>query len=169
MINNVVVCTDLQCDIDLRQLTLRCSSIIYNPKTFPSVQWKHPKIGGHCMVFRNGKMIVNGKVKSVKEAKRRLRQYARLLQVFGWTFQLRRINVKTISASYKVEGPVDLTHIVRYYRGSYEPERFPAAMFQKDCIHFTCFHSGTVLMTGIKDENQLRTICMSVLIELPLL
>ena len=34
MINNIVLFTDLQCDINLRQLTLQCSDIIYNPKTF---------------------------------------------------------------------------------------------------------------------------------------
>ena len=169
MINNIVVCTDLQCDINLRQLTLQCSSIIYNPRTFPSVQWKHPTIGGHCMVFHNGKMIVNGKVTSIKKAKRRLRRYARLLQKLGWNVQLKHINVKTISASYKIKEPVDLPQIVKYYRGSYEPERFPAAMFNKDCIHFTCFHSGSVIMTGIKNEKQLLTICMPVLLELPLL
>ena len=151
MITNIVVYTDLGCDINLRTLSSRFVKIVYNPNIFSGAQWKHRKIGGHCMLFRNGKMIVNGKSHTVKEAKRRVRRYARILQKMGWFVQLKRIDVQTISASFKVEGPVNVPKIITYYRGIYEPDHFPAAMFVKDSVHFTCFHSGTVLMTGIND------------------
>lgn len=169
MINNVVVCADLQCNIDLKDLTLRNCNMVYNPRLFSGVQWKHKKVGGHCMLFPNGKMIVNGKVSTLQEAKRRLRRYARLLQKAGWCVKLTHIKVTTISASFKLEGSLNLTQIVNYYSGSYEPERFPAVMFVKGSVHFTCFHSGSVLMTGIKTEKQMYNVCIPVLIELPLL
>lgn len=121
------------------------------------------------MLFPNSKMIVNGKARSLKEAKRRVRRYARVLQRMGWHVQLKHIQVQTISASFKVEGPFNLSNIVRYYGGNYEPELFPAAMFTKDAIHFTCFQSGAILMTGIKREIQIYDTCIPVLIELPLL
>ena len=121
------------------------------------------------MVFSTGKLMVNGKVGSVVEAKRRLRRYARCIQRQGWPLTLSRINVITISASFKVSGPLDLVKVVRHYRGRYEPELFPAAMFMKNDIHFTCFHTGSVLMTGIKDTQTMHDVCVPVLIELPLL
>ena len=169
MINNIVLFTDLQCDINLTELTLRCTNIVYHPKTFSGAQWKSKTIGGHCMLFSNGKMVINGRAKNIQEAKQRLRRYTRILQKMGWNVKLKRIYVKTISASFKVEGPLRVSHIVNHYRGTYEPEQFLAVMFVKDSIHFTCFQSGSVLMTGIKTEKQVFDICMPILIELPLL
>lgn len=65
---NIVLYTNLQCDIDLKELALRVTNIVYDPKTFSGLQWKIKKIGGHCMVFHTGKLIVNGKASSIKEA-----------------------------------------------------------------------------------------------------
>ena len=79
------------------------------------------------------------------------------------------IKVITISASFIVDGPLDLYKVVRYYDGHYEPELFPAAMFTKNSIHFTCFHTGSVLLTGIKRLKHLHDTCIPILIELPLL
>lgn len=169
MINNVVCTANVGCQIDLRTLVNKTTNIIYDPSSYSGARWKHSKIGGHCNVFSTGKVMVNGKVNSIFEAKLRLRRYARLIQRLGWTVTLSEIEVITISASFKVEGSVDLYKVVRYYNGHYEPELFPAAMFTKDTIHFTCFHSGSVLMTGIKTTQQLYDTCMPVLIELPLL
>ena len=168
MITNVVCVANVNCIIDLRTLVRKTANIIYDPSKYSGAQWKHPKIGGHCMVFHTGKLTVNGKVNNVREAKLRLRRYVRLIQRFGWKVTLTKIEVVTISASFKVEGPLDLRNVVRYYGGRYEPELFPAAMFHKDTVHFTCFHTGSVLMTGIKNTKQLRDICIPVLIELPL-
>ena len=79
------------------------------------------------------------------------------------------LDVLTLSASFKVPDPIDVMKVVRHYGRSYEPELFPAVMFRKDCVHFTCFHTGSVLMTGIKSDRQLNDVCLLVLIELPLL
>lgn len=110
--------------------------------------------------------MVNGKSKSISEANLRLRRYARFIQRLGWPVSLSEM--VTISASFKVEGRLDLRKVVQYYEGRYEPELFPAAMFTKDTIHFTCFHTGSVLITGIKKTQQFYATCIPVLIELPL-
>ena len=65
------------------------------------------------------------------------------------------VKVVTIAASFKTEGTLNLSNVVRYYGGQYEPELFPAAMFSKDSIQFTCFHTGSVLVTGIKSNLRL--------------
>jgi len=169
MITNVVCTADLNCAIDLRQLANTTYNVIYDPKRYTGVRWNHPKIGGHCTVFSSGKLIVNGRATSISEAKVRLRRYARYIQRLGWAVVLSDVKVVTISASFKTEGTLNLPNVVRYYGGQYEPEIFPAAMFAKDSIHFTCFHTGSVLMTGIKSNQQLFNTCIPILIELPLL
>lgn len=144
-----VVCTgSLNCNIDLKTLENKTVNIIYDPSRYSRAQWKHIKIGGHC------KLMINGKAKSISEAKVRLRQYARLIQRLGRSVTLKEIKVVTVSASFKAEGPLHLHKAVRYYDGHYEPELFPASMFTKDSVHFTCFHTGSVLMTGIKKTQQ---------------
>ena len=169
MITNIVCHTDLQCSINLKDLTLRYCNIIYNPSRFPAAIWKQKTIGGSCMVFTNGKMMVNGKVKSIREAKQRLRRYARLLQKIGWHITLKRIVISTISAFYKLDGPLNVYGLIQFYGGSYEAERFPAAMFVKDTIHFTCFDTGSVLMTGIKTDRQFYDTIIPTLLEMYIL
>ena len=166
MITNVVACTSLHCDIDLKKLVLSQSNIVYNPRSFSSVMWRSKKIGGLCMVFANGRMMVNGKVKTVKQCKKRVRQYARMLQKSGWNVRLGTIRIATISASFKLETEINFPDIVNQYGGCYEPERFPANMFTKDTVHFSVFGSGTVLMTGLKKESDVDRICMPILLEL---
>jgi len=169
MITNVVCTATLNCEINLRTLTNANRNIIYDPANYSGARWKHPKIGGHCSVFSTGKLIVNGKVDSVAEAKRRLRRYARHIQRQGWRVTLSDLKVITMSASFKTAGPLDLMKVARYYGGQYEPDVFPAAMFTKDAVHFTCFHTGSVLMTGLKRTRDVYDICMPILIEMPLL
>ena len=65
MINNVVCRTNLNICIDLRILTYKIHNIVYNPAKFSGVQWKNRKIGGHCMLFSSGQMLVNGKTNSI--------------------------------------------------------------------------------------------------------
>ena len=55
MITKVLAIVDLSCTFDLRKLSLPESNVVYNPRKFSSVMWKHKKIAGLCMVFGNGK------------------------------------------------------------------------------------------------------------------
>ena len=169
MITNVVCTADMNCDINLNTLVNKTMNIIYDPARFSGAQWKHPKIGGHCMVFSTGKMMVNGRIRSIIDAKRRLRRYARMLQRLGWPVRLSGVRVATVSASFKLNSFPHLTNVCRFYSGSYDPELFPAVMFTKNSIHFTCFQSGAVLMTGIKRCSQIREVCMPILLEIPFL
>ena len=169
MITNIVCHTDLGCSINLKDLTSKCVNIIYDPSKFPAAIWKHKTIGGTCMVFSNGKLMINGKINSIREAKQRMRRYARLLQKIGWHVTLKRIVISTISAFYKLDGPLDVYGLAQHFGGSYEAQWFPAVMFVKNTIHFTCFHTGAVLMTGIKTEKQFYDTIIPTLLEMYLL
>ncbi len=118
------------------------------------------------MLFSNGKIMVNGKVKSTREAKLRVRRYARIVQKMGFNVTLTDIRISTISAFHKIDGELDLTKIVQRYGGNYDPELFPAAIFVKEAVTFTCFHTGSVIMTGIKKNKQFYDVVVPTLIEL---
>ena len=121
------------------------------------------------MLFSNGKLMVNGNAKSVKVCKRRVRQYSRLIQRLGWNIQLKSIKISTISAHFKTDIAPNIYTIQKHYGGTYNPERFPAVMFNKDGINYTVFHTGSILMTGIKKENQIRNRCIPTILEMIIL
>ena len=80
-ITNIVVQGDLGCRIDLKQLVLKLSNVRYDHNRFSGIIWQHRKIGGNCLVFSSGKLNCNGKCSTFREGIKKLRRYARLLNV----------------------------------------------------------------------------------------
>jgi TATA-box binding protein (TBP) (component of TFIID and TFIIIB) len=119
------------------------------------------------MVFGNGKISVNGNVKTPSEARRRVRRYVRLVQNKGWPVTLKTIKIVTMSAYYRTDDHLSVDALVRDMGATYEP--VPAAMFKRRGIHFTCFRNGKILVTGIHDERAMEGVVMPTLIELELL
>jgi TATA-box binding protein (TBP) (component of TFIID and TFIIIB) len=101
------------------------------------------------MLFANGNMCINGKAKTPIEARKRVRRYARLVQKQGGSVKsLKHIEIVTMSASYRTEGTLSMDVLIRDMQATYEPELFPAAMFKRGIVHFTCFRNGKILVTG---------------------
>lgn len=149
-ITNVVVQTDLRTVIDLTHLANKVRDIRYDPGLFSAAIWKHRKIGGSCLVFRNGKMSCNGN-RSVDQAKKRTRQYARLIQKQGFSVHLQNIDVVTISAVHELSSLLDFNKMCHFLGATYDPELHNAAMLKKGKLHFNCFRTGKVSITGIKN------------------
>ena len=164
-LTNVVVQANLDCSIDLAQIARELVNIRYHPKVFNGVIWQHRKIGGNCLLFANGYMNCNGKCSSFQEARKRLRKYARVLQNMGVPVNLKRIEIVTASGVYQLGGRLDPRRLPITF--SYEPEIFPAVMFRRCGMHFTCHLSGKTLVTGIKNNTN-REDAHGVLLELEL-
>ncbi|XP_045215099.2 uncharacterized protein LOC123565296 [Mercenaria mercenaria] len=168
IITNVVFSAHLDCAIDLRRLCYRISNARYDPRTFPGLIWQHKTIGGNCLVFSNGVINCNGKATSIQQGRQRLRRYARRIQRLGYTVCLKDIKCLTVSASHTLSTALDLNQLVKERQIVYEPELFSAVNLKYDGVNFCCFHSGKVVITGIKDHAQLDEAVYPVLIELEL-
>ena len=166
-ITNVVCTAEFGVSIDLTFLAKHAKDIVYDPRHFSGVIWHHKKIGGSCLVFKNEKLNCNGN-KSVSDAKRRIRQYARAIQQCGYHVTLKKIDIITMSAVHKLSNKVDLAIVREILKGTYEPEFFNAAMFKKGRLRFYCFRTGTVVITGIRNKHMLDDIVYSTMIELEL-
>ena len=151
-ITNVVVQTDLQVAIDLRYLVNNTRDIRYNPKIFSGAIWHNRRIGGSCLVFHNGKLNCNGN-RSIHQARKRTRQYARLIQKLGFCVRLQKIDLITMSAVYQLDSTLDYSKACKLLGATYEPEIHNAAMLKKGKVHFNCFQTGKVVITGIKNIN----------------
>lgn len=167
-ITNVVYSAHLRCPIDLRDLCQRLSNVRYDPKTFPGLIWQHRIIGGNCLVFPNGIINCNGSASSADEGRLRLRRYARQLQKMGLPVQLRKVKMLTASASHSLSTGLDIRTLAKERSIVYEPELFPALNFKTDGVNFCCFHTGKVVITGIKGTHHIDEIVLPTLIELEL-
>lgn len=166
-ITNVVVQSDTHAHIDLAHLARNTRDIIYNPHTFTGALWKHKRIGGHCMVFPNGKLICNGN-KSMADARRRVRQYARLLQRLGFSVTLKKVALITMSAVYKLSAALDFEQVCSLLGASYNPEILNAAILKRGRINLTCFQSGTIVITGIRSMQHASRVIYPTILELEL-
>ena len=118
------------------------------------------------MLSRSGKLMCNGGAKSVPEAKKRMRRYARLIQRLDYPVKLSNLRVVTMSAVHTTSHPLNLERVAKEINALYEPELFPAVMFKRYKIHFTCFSTGKVIVTGVKSTSQLETIVVPTMVEL---
>ena len=167
-ITNVVYGAHLNCTVDLNALCQCLWNCRYDPKLFPGLIWQHRAIGGNCLIFANGVINCNGRASSFEEGRQRLRGYARQLQNFGCQVRLKDVKIITASSSHTLSGALDLYSLARDRTLLYEPELFPAVNFKMKGINFCCFHTGKVVITGIRGPSQIDGVVYPTLIELEL-
>lgn len=165
---NVVCSAHLGCSLNLRELCYQLANVRYNPAHFSGLIWQHRTIGGNCLVFSSGIIQCQGKANSLREGIQRLRRYARILQNAGLRIALYQVKVLTASAFHVLSAPLDVNKVARERRVIYEPELFPTINFQKDGITFSCFHTGKIVITGIKNMTDVDQTVYPTLVELEL-
>ena len=121
------------------------------------------------MLSKRGKMMCNGAASSIPQAKERVRRYARLIQKAGYSVHLTNIRMVTMSAVHTLNKDINMSKLAKDFCAQYEPELFSAATFKREGIHFTLFATGKMIMTGIKQLNQIENIVLPCIIELELL
>jgi TATA-box binding protein (TBP) (component of TFIID and TFIIIB) len=109
------------------------------------ITWEHKNIPGKALIYASGKLLVVG-VLSEEGARKSLRNYARILQRKGYPVKLNKIHIVTMSAVHKLTNKPDLRKIPYY-----EPELANTAQIRKYGMTFLIHHTGTVMITGIKD------------------
>ena len=163
-LTNVVCMVHLKCEIDLKHLVSASRDVIYDPRKHNCLIWRHKKIRGCCILSKSGKMMCNGAASSTQEAKKRVRRYARLVQKAGFSIVLDTIRVVTMSAVHTLNQSLDLKQLYSQMGGIYEPELFPALMVKRNGIHFSCFRTGKVIITGIKNMEDVYPTILELMI-----
>lgn len=160
-LTNVVVHTSLNVHLPLDKLIWQIGFAKYNKRRWSGLSWNHPKIQGSAMLFSNGRLVSQG-AKSFPQARKIVRQYARLLQKLGYDVKLSPIHLVTATALATLPCPINLSHLSRDYPNAvWESELFNACIVKKDGLHYSVFASGRVVICGIKRitliSNQVKT------------
>ena len=131
-LTNMVATSNLGCMLDLRKIASENCNVIYRPSRFPALTWR-PKFSKDCtiLLFKTGKIVCLGKPDGAKH-RTRIRRTARLLQKQGHNITgIAPIKVITNSAVHKLDSPIDLSDVVTFMNGKYEPEILNAALVRR--------------------------------------
>ncbi len=106
--------TNCECPIDLNRLSSSSDAVKYDRLKFNGAIWKDPELGGCCLVFGNGKIIVNGKASDERIAEERLRNYVQLLRQYGWSNHVYKKEVTLLILMSGTERSTCIEQIVPY-------------------------------------------------------
>lgn len=162
-ITHSVYFAELNCRIDLQKLTENNINVIYSKTPFEVVKFRHRKILGSCLIYKNGKIIVHTPTKTS------VRKFARIIEQCGFKVKLKKIELLTQSGVYHLKSKVNINKLVTEMRAEYNPEIFHASYFKRDKLNFIVYNSGVVVITGIKGEKSLHNVVYPTLYKLEML
>ncbi|MCG8429826.1 MAG: hypothetical protein MJA29_01445 [Candidatus Omnitrophica bacterium] len=161
-ITNVVCFADLGQTVNVKRLPGKMN------RHFSCVHWKHSGERVTCTVYKSGKLSLSGAT-SVKESKRAAKRYVKRLRKLELASHMKDFRPVTMSAVHKLASPIKYIPLVQHFQAEYEPELFHGAGFRRDSVYFTCYSTGTIIVTGIKSIRMLEEVVYPTLIEIELL
>lgn len=116
--------------------------------------------GGLLQLFASGKAICHGNF---------MEQYIDSLEEVGVSMKPGEIKLSTRSLVHHLGTKVDYYQLAEEIPDvEWHPELFHAPMMRRDNICFTIFHTGNVVITGVKTEHDIEEIVWPTILELEL-
>jgi transcription initiation factor TFIID TATA-box-binding protein len=165
---NIVSSFDLGCDLNLREIALKCANSEYNPQRFNALimRKKNPKTS--ALIFRTGKIICTGaqdEETSKKAGKLYARDIKKNLEINVKFKNFKIINIAS-ACDVKFHVKLNLLNAKLAYKLSkknlkqhicYEPENFPGLIYHminpKLCL--TIFNTGKINFVGAKKRDDI--------------
>jgi transcription initiation factor TFIID TATA-box-binding protein len=165
---NIVSSFDLGCDLNLREIALKCANSEYNPQRFNALimRKKNPKTS--ALIFRTGKIICTGaqdEETSKKAGKLYARDIKKNLEINVKFKNFKIINIAS-ACDVKFHVKLNLLNAKLAYKLSkknleqhicYEPENFPGLIYHminpKLCL--TIFNTGKINFVGAKNRDDI--------------
>lgn len=161
---NVVSTASLNCVLDLGDIVYRLSRVIYNPTKFSGLIWRHPKICGTLLLFKNRRLVHAGS-RSIDSSKKHIRQYSRILQKMNNDVRITNFRIQTITSVIDLKKTLNLAKLSHFIpNASFEPELFPTVMFRQEGMHFSITRRGKIIITGGKSIKAMAEELDSVLL-----
>ena len=152
-------CGELTGPLNLQEIVRDNDDMSYDPKKFTSAVWRGQY--GTLQLFPNGKITHSGKPIGLSP-RQCIEKYLEMLRSQGHSVHLSHVRTVSRAALYRLSGKINLCTIPG---ADYNPEIFNAAFVKRGGAAFSVFHTGAVVITGIKDIDQ----TLGVLVELELL
>ncbi|MCK5039381.1 MAG: TATA-box-binding protein [Candidatus Aenigmarchaeota archaeon] len=158
-VHNVVVSTDLHCEVPLEKLANNLDDAEYEPEVFPGLVYRTKDPKANYLIFSTGKIICSG-TKSFKLAQEATRFLMDILRNQGITIdQEPDEEIVNMVASGTLNRTLVLDKIAFALDGcEYEPESFPGLILRLNDPHvvFLLFNSGRIVCTGARSESEIE-------------
>ena len=102
--------------------------------------------------YKSGKFLITG-VKSEKEINSIAERVVTILKEKGIFVEIKNIEIQNIVILDYINLKASLEKLLTYLideNASYEPEQFPGLIFRDEKATFLLFHTGKIIITGIK-------------------
>ena len=122
--------------------------------------------GRNIQIFQNGKIQLLGAISNSValqmkyELQQKLTPILEKMQILNRQVTISEWKVTNLVVSVDIKHRLKLTNVISSsYDMSYEPEIFPALLIKRlKPIHIAAFHSGKLILTGLKSVSQIPFI-----------
>ena len=149
-IQNIVATTDFGCRLDLHHIKQNIPETKYNPNKFNGLTLRIK--GATAQLFGTGKCVCLG-TKTKFDLDLAGHEFARILNCLGYNASFNKFAIKNLVASVDVGFKIRVEILTV---GIYNPELFPALQYKLENVTFLVFHSGKVIATGAKQEEEIK-------------
>jgi len=170
-ITNITYCADLNCELNLLHIANNSFDVEYSPRKMNALIMRIRNPKSTCLVFKNGKLVLTG-CRSVFQASKSVRKFARKIQRFGYEVKLTNRRVANMVGSVKFEGyEINLEKLseIMGCSASFEPELFPGLIYASHMCKMTLFRSAIINITGCKSKEDLNNafddICQYIFVD----
>ncbi|KAL0287430.1 UNVERIFIED_CONTAM: TATA-box-binding protein [Sesamum angustifolium] len=159
-IQNIVSTVNLDCKLNLAEISLKTKNSEYNPKRFSAVimRIKEPKTT--ALIFASGKIVCTG-AKTEQESRLAARKFARVVQKVGFPARFSGFRIQNMVGSCDVKFPIRLENMVCGHGlySVYEPEIFPGLIYRmkNPKVVILVFASGKIVIAGAKANDDIFT------------
>lgn len=150
---NQVICAQLGCELNLREIALQNVNVIYRPRPFDMLQWRHRSISKTCLFFAKGRVICHG-------SKKVLRQYARLIQRMGYDVHLHDVRLVNQTACHDLGRTISYEDLVNDFGFDWVWELFNGAIKKIDNVTIIAYSSGKLICTGFTLQKEIDEIIL---------
>ncbi|MFO7710288.1 MAG: TATA-box-binding protein [Candidatus Woesearchaeota archaeon] len=156
---NMVISTALEEHINLDKLASTLPNTEYNPEQFPGLimRIKDPKTS--ALIFTSGRVVCTG-ARNLKDAERSIQNIIEALKKIKVNIKIKpELHVQNMVAAGQLGYDLNLNKLaISLNNVEYEPEQFPGLVYKirDPKTSFLLFGNGKIVVTGIKNENDLN-------------
>lgn len=159
-IQNIVATWRIGQELDLKSLAADLPNTEYNPVKYSSIVYdpgeEHPTV----LVPRSGKVIMTG-TESFPEVEQAFEDFNQRLETLGIEVNSSQSTpeIANIVATVHLDTPLDLNELLMEFgfeNTEYEPEQFPALVWDRGDYVILLFSSGSCVINGATTIRELR-------------
>lgn len=158
-IQNIISTIDTKCKLDLQKIGRSGLNVEYKPQRFSALIMRIHEPRSTALMFTSGKVVVAGTINQ-PESKKACKRFVKILNKLGFKAFLTKFKIQNIVCTYNFGKQLSLEQIYLNSETSccFEPELFPGLIFKIKKATFLIFSSGKVVITGLKDYNEVVSI-----------